>query len=183
MNVNYVFLAPGFEEIEAITPIDVLRRAGLDVKSVSVADSLEVAGAHGVVIKADMMFADADVNNANWLILPGGLPGASNLLEFKPLADSLKAHAAKKGNLAAICAAPGLVLGSLGILSGKRFSTYPSFEKYAPDAIYEDKRVVVEDNIVTGNGPSSALQFALAIVASEMGENLATEVASGMLAK
>lgn len=181
MNKNYVFLAEGFEEIEALTPVDVLRRAGLDVKMISLTDKLEVRGAHGVLVTADARFEYVDFSDANWLILPGGLPGAQNLYDFEPLRKLLLEHAAQKKNIAAICAAPGLVLGQLGILDDKYATCYPGFEKYFPKANYRKEAVVSLNHIITGNGPASALKFALAIVAADMGLAAADDISNAMM--
>ena len=181
MNKNYVFLAEGFEEIEALTPVDVLRRAGLDVKMVSITDSLEVRGAHGVLVTANVCIADVDFADANWLILPGGMPGAQNLYDCEPLRKALLDHAAKEKNIAAICASPGIVLGQLGILDGKYATCYPGFEKYFPKAIYRKEQVVSLNHIITGNGPAAALKFALAIIAADMGLATADDISSQMM--
>lgn len=180
---SFIFLAEGFEEIEAITPADVMRRAGMDVKTVSITDKLEVTGAHGVTVKADMTFAEADFEGAEWLIMPGGLPGARNLHEFEPLNELLKKQAVK-GKIAAICASPAMVLAPTGVLNGLDATGYPGTEDglKAGGATVKSDRVVALDRIVTGNGPSSSLLFALAIVANSMGEGVAREIASGMLA-
>lgn len=180
MHRSYLFLAEGFEEIEALTPVDVMRRAGMDIKTVSITDSREVTGAHGVTVTADMTFKEADFDNSEWLILPGGMPGATNLGNFAPLCDLLKVH---KGKIAAICAAPAEVLAPLGLLEGKEATCYPSFAEKAKEhgAIMRDAPVVALERLITANGPSSALRFALAIVANSLGESTAQEIGSGML--
>ncbi|MBJ2195648.1 MAG: DJ-1/PfpI family protein [Muribaculaceae bacterium] len=180
MNTSYIFLAPGFEEIEALTVLDVMRRAGMDVKTVSITDERNVAGAHGVTVTADLLYSETDFITPEWLILPGGMPGATNLSEFAPL-NTLLVNQAQSGKIAAICASPGVVLGPLGILDGKEATCYPGFEKLMPYAIHRDTQVIALDRIITANGPSAALRFALAIVANSMGESVAQEVGSGML--
>lgn len=180
MNTSYIFLAPGFEEIEALTVLDVMRRAGMDVKTVSITDERNVAGAHGVTVTADLLYSETDFITPEWLILPGGMPGATNLSKFAPL-NTLLVNQAQSGKIAAICASPGVVLGPLGILDGKEATCYPGFEKLMPDAIHRDTQVIALDRIITANGPSAALRFALAIVANSMGESVAQEVGSGML--
>ena len=127
MKSSYLFLAPGFEEVEALTPVDVMRRAGIDVKTVSVTASRDVEGAHGVTVKADMTFDEADFSDCDWLVLPGGMPGATNLYECKPLCSLLLKHNAEGGHIAAICASPAVVLGGLGLLDGKEATCYPGF--------------------------------------------------------
>lgn len=180
-NRSYLFLAEGFEEIEALTVVDVMRRAGMDVKTVSIATKHSVRGAHGVEVTADILMKDVDMANAEWLILPGGLPGSSNLAACATLNDMLRKQSAEGGKIAAICAAPALVLAPLGILDGREATCYPGMEQHCPKAIMRPDRVVALDNLITGNGPSSALRFALAIVANSMGESQAQAVGSAML--
>ncbi len=179
---SFIFLAEGFEEIEAITPVDVMRRGGMDVKTVSITDKYEVTGAHGVTVKADLTFAEADFEGAEWLIMPGGLPGAQNLHDFAPLNELIKKHAVN-GKIAAICASPAMVLAPTGVLNGLEATGYPGTEEglKAGGATVKDERVVALDRVVTGNGPSSSLLFALAIVANSMGANVAQTIGSGML--
>ncbi|MEE0978020.1 MAG: DJ-1 family glyoxalase III [Muribaculaceae bacterium] len=184
MKVSYLFLAKGFEEIEAITPVDVMRRAGMNVKTVSITSDREVTGANGVTVKADFLFSDCVFNSKEieWLVIPGGMPGAENLHNFQPLNDLLQTHAANGGKIAAICASPAVVLSPLGILDGREATCYPGMEKLCHKEVkMRDQRVVALEKIITGNGPSSALPFALAIVANSMGESVAQEVGSGML--
>lgn len=181
MNRSFLFLADGFEEIEALTVVDVMRRAGMDVKTVSINETVTVTGAHGVSVNADILFSDADFKNAEWLITPGGMPGSSNLASFRPLTELLTRHYADGGKIAAICAAPALVLYPLGILDNREATCYPGMEQGLDNAIMRDAPVISLPNLITGNGPSSALRFALAIVAESMGEQIAQEVGSGML--
>lgn len=180
MHRSFIFLAEGFEEIEALTVVDVMRRAGMDVKSVSITTDKKVTGAHGITVEADMTFKEADFENSEWLIVPGGMPGSSNLAAFPALCDLLKVH---KGKIAAICAAPAVVLAPLGLLDGKEATCYPGFEAALKEngAIVRDGSVIALDKIITANGPSSAMRFALAIVANSMGDNIAQEVGGGML--
>ncbi len=177
---SFIFLAEGFEEIEALTVVDVMRRAGMDIKTVSITSTKEVSGAHGIKVTADLTFKEADFSDTEWLIIPGGMPGASNQAAFEPLCDLLKIHAAK-GKVAAICAAPAVVLAPLGILDGKEATCYPGFESQCRNAVMRDVPVVTLENLITANGPSAALRFALAIVANSLGSNIAQEVGSGML--
>ena len=129
----YAFLATGFEEVEALGPIDVCRRAGLTVKTVSITDELTVVGAHGVGIVADSMFDDNDYFDADMLFLPGGMPGATNLDAHAGLRKVILAHHEAGKALAAICAAP-LVYGNLGLTQGKKMTCYPGFEQYLTGA-------------------------------------------------
>ena len=180
---SYVFLADGFEEIEAITPVDVLRRAGIEVKTVSINDTHRVTGAHGIEVNADLTFKQADFADCEWLILPGGMPGATNLAAFRPLTELIKVHAENGRKLAAICASPAVVLAPLGVLKNRKAICYPGFEGALKDADAEvtPGRAVIDGNIITSNGPSSALDFALAIVAETKSRGVANEVAGGML--
>ncbi len=182
MQRSFIFLAEGFEEIEVITPIDVMRRAGLDVKSVSITDSHDVTGAHGVTVKADLTFAEADFEGAEWLIIPGGMPGAVNLQECEALSSLLKTHAAK-GKIASICASPAVVLAPLGLLKDKEATCYPGMEAGLKEggAVVRDVPVMALDRIITANGPASAMRFALAIVANSLGDAAAQQVGGGML--
>lgn len=180
MKQSFIFLADGFEEIEALTVVDVMRRAGMSIKTVSVTDKSVVTGAHGIPVTTDTLISDIDTSDAEWLICPGGMPGSTNLAECDTLNEKLKAHAAH-GKIAAICAAPAVVLAPLGILTDKKATCYPGFEKHCHGAIMQDTPVVALNNIITANGPSAALRFALAIVANSMGANIAHQVGSGML--
>lgn len=180
MHRSFIFLAEGFEEIEALSVVDVLRRAGMDIKTVSITESKEVMGAHGITVKADLTFKEADFANSEWLILPGGMPGATNLAADEALCDLLKVH---KGKIAAICASPGVVLAPLGLLEGREVTCYPGFDEACRQhgAVVRDVPVMALNNLITGNGPSAALRFALAIVANSLGESTAQQVGSAML--
>ena len=183
MTRSYLFLAEGFEEIEAITPIDVLRRAGIDVTTVSISESRLVRGAHGVKVEAEATLSEVELQDIEWLILPGGMPGATNLAGSEALSSLLKRHHSGGGKIAAICASPAVVLAPLGILKGIEATCYPSFDPQliSGGAIYRDRPVVALDSIITANGPSSALEFALAIVANTKGDYVSNDVACGML--
>ena len=182
MKESFVFLAAGFEEIEALTVIDVLRRAGMNVQTVSITSALQVRGAHGVTVNADLLFDNTLFSDPDWLILPGGMPGATNLFEFSPLQGVLKSQAeSDKGRIAAICAAPAVVLGQLGLLKGQKATCYPGFENLIEGATLIDEPVVVSNKFVLGNGPANALPWALSIVKEALGQEQAAKVASGML--
>ena len=182
MKTIFVFLADGFEEIEAITPIDVLRRAGLNVQTVSVMDKQTVSGAHGIPVVADKMFADIHLEDAEMLLLPGGLPGATNLDAHQGLSDMIMTFASEGKALAAICAAP-LVFGNRGLLQGKKATCYPGFESYLTGAEYTAALVEKDDNFITAKGPGAAMDFAFAIVEKYCGVEKVNEVKSGMMIK
>lgn len=181
MNVSYVFLADGFEEVEALTCVDVMRRAGMPVVTVSINPDLVVVGAHGVTVIADSLFEDQDYDDAEWLVLPGGVPGAPNLAAHESLCDALQAQNARGGKVAAICASPAVVFAPLGILSHRQAVCYPGMESEAGDVDWCDAPVAVDGHVVTGNGPAAAAPFALTIVAESLGRDKAAEVAAGML--
>jgi len=176
----YVFLANGFEDIEALIPVDVLRRGGVEVVTVSVTgDSQVVETAHRVQIVADAMFEDCDFSDADLLMLPGGMPGASNLNNHEGVRQALlEQHAAGK-RVAAICAAP-LVLGGLGILRGKRATCYPGFEQTLEGATYTGDLCTVDDNVTTGEGPAAAFPFAYELLSQLKDADTANQVATGM---
>ena len=180
MKTIFVFLAEGFEEIEALTPVDVLRRAGLFVQTVSVMDEQVVAGAHGVPVVADKMFAEINPEDAEMILLPGGLPGATNLDAHEGLSRMILDFAAAEKPLAAICAAP-LVLGNRGLLQGKKATCYPGFETYLQGAEYTAALVEKDGNIITGKGPGAAMEFAFAIVEKYCGIDKVNELKQGMM--
>ena len=182
MKTIFVFLADGFEEIEAITPIDVLRRAGLNVQTVSVMDKQTVSGAHGIPVVADKMFADIHLEDAEMLLLPGGLPGATNLDVHQGLSKMIMAFASEEKPLSAICAAP-LVFGNRGLLQGKKATCYPGFESYLTGAEYTAALVETDGNFITAKGPGAAMDFAFAIVEMYCGVEKVNELKSGMMIK
>ena len=180
MKTIFVFLADGFEEIEALTPVDVLRRAGLSVQTVSVMDEQVVKGAHGVPVMADKMFADVNPEDAEMILLPGGMPGATNLDAHEGLSKMILEFAKAKKDFAAICAAP-LVLGNRGLLEGKNATCYPGFETYLQGAEYTAALVEKDDNFITGKGPGAAMEFAFAIVEKYCGAGMVSELKKGMM--
>ena len=180
MKTIFVFLAEGFEEIEALTPVDVLRRAGLSVQTVSVMDEQVVAGAHGVPVLADKMFAEINPEDAEMILLPGGLPGATNLDAHAGLGQMIQDFAKEEKPLAAICAAP-LVFGNRGLLQGKKATCYPGFETYLQGAEYTAALVEKDGNFITGKGPGAAMEFAFAIVEKYCGIDKVNELKQGMM--
>lgn len=177
--MNYIFLTAGFEEIEALTVIDILRRADISIQSVSITDKLEVVGAHDITVYADCLLAEVDFTQADYLILPGGMPGATHLANCEALTSKLKVHHAAQKPLAAICAAP-LVLGRLGLLKGLDATCYPGFESELQGAHLSEQTVVQSQHIVTAKGPAYALDFALQLVANIKGEDVAANVRKAM---
>lgn len=165
----YEFLANGFEEVEGLAPVDILRRGGVDIKTVSVTGSEYVETSHGITIKADLTIENADLSDADMLLLPGGLPGATNLRDHEGVrAALLEQHKAGR-RIGAICAAP-LVLGSLGLLEGRRATCYPGFEKYMTGAEYTAQLFTEDGTIITGEGPAATLPYAYKILSYFVGE-------------
>ena len=175
----YQFMADGFEDIEALAPVDVLRRGGVDIQTVSITGRLEVESAHGVTILADLLFEDADLGDADLLMLPGGMPGASNLDAHEGVKAALLRQAEAGKKVAAICAAP-FVLGKLGILKGKRATCYPGFEKFLEGAEYTADLFTVDGNVTTGEGPAAAFPYAYSLLSQLVDKQTADQIAEGM---
>lgn len=178
----YEFLATGFEDIEALIPLDIMRRAGVDFKTVSIIGDLYVESAHGVSIKADMLIEDADMSDADLIMLPGGLPGATNLNAHNGVKKAIIEQNARGKMIGAICAAP-MVLGGIGLLQGRRATCYPGFEKYLEGAEYTHELCAVDGNITTGEGPAAALPYAYTLLAALTDRQTADQVAEGMMYK
>lgn len=176
----FIFLADGFEEIEALTVVDLLRRAGIDISMVSISGNLQVTGSHQIPVTADLLFDEADYDMADLLVLPGGMPGTSHLMEHEGLDKLLRTFHTKKKNMAAICAAPS-VLGSKGILAGKSATCYPGFESKLTDSKVVDQDVVVDQNVVTSKGLGTAIDFSLAIIKKLVDEDTAKRIASEIM--
>ena len=176
MKISYLFLAEGFEEIEALTVVDMMRRAGMEIRTVSITDEKIVSGAHGISVSADMLLKEVDFGTAEWLILPGGMPGSKNLGGCARLVDALKVHAAAEKPLAAT-----FVLGVNGMLENRAATCYPGFEGMLHGAVVSGRMVEIDRNIVTGKGPAAALDFASAIIGMSKGKEAIKEVRLGML--
>ena len=173
-----VFLAEGFEEVEALTAVDVCRRAGIDVTTVSITGEKLVTGAHAVPVQADRLFEDVDYDSMDGLVLPGGMPGTKYLQEHEGVNRLVKQFASGGKLTAAICAAPS-VFGNAGILKGIPATVYPGCETEGVN--WTGAAVEVSGNIITGKGPGLAAKFALALVSYLTGEEKAREVSRGML--
>lgn len=176
----YVFLADGFEDIEALAPVDILRRGGVEVKTVSIMHRTTVISAHQVPVVADLLFGDEDMSGAQLLVLPGGMPGAANLNAHKKLGDLLVKQNKRGALIAAICAAP-MVLGSLGLLKGKRATCYPGFESAMEGATYTATLVEQDGNIITGEGPAAALPFGYRLLLLLKDDDTVKQLQDGMM--
>lgn len=171
-------LAQGFEEIEAITIVDVLRRADIDVTTLFL-DKNPVVGSHNITVFADNNINEIDHEHIESIILPGGMPGSKNLKESNTIISLIKQVSLKNGLIGAICAAP-MVLGHAGILQGRDATCYPGFEHEMKGANPVDKPVVIDSNIITSKGPGSAIPFALEIVERLKGSEMKSELKKKM---
>ncbi len=176
----YIFLADGFEEIEAITPVDVLRRAEINVVTVSISENLQVKGAHNISVLADAKFTDTDFSDADLLVLPGGMPGALNLNNHKSLIELLVDFSSQGKLIGAICAAP-FILGEQGLLKNRNATCYPGFEDKLKEANYTGSPLEVADHLITAKGVGAAMKFALQLVTMLKGKELANDLAVKMV--
>ena len=175
----YLFLAEGFEEIEGLTVVDLLRRANIDIIMVSITGDNHVTGSHQITTMADALFEDVDYSDAEMLVLPGGLPGTINLLEHKGLDRLLRDFASEDRKLAAICAAPR-VLGTKGLLKGKKATCYPGNEDALLGAHVINTAVVNDGNITTGKGMGTAIDFSLSLIKTLKGSEEASRIAQAI---
>jgi 4-methyl-5(b-hydroxyethyl)-thiazole monophosphate biosynthesis len=164
------FLAEGFEEVEAVTPIDYLRRAGIEVTVASIKNDRTVTGAHGISLAADTSIAELETSGrlsaAAWdaVFVPGGMPGAANLAACAPVGSFYREMAAAGKIIAAICASPAVFLAPLALLEGKKFTGYPGTENQVKGGTWSAGTVVVDANLITIRGPGTAAVFALALI-------------------
>lgn len=190
MKGSYVFLADGFEEIEALATVDILRRAGIDAETVSIDEEGFVSGAHGITVTVDRIWPELladlrleDTEKEDLMVFPGGMPGAKNLSEQPDLMAIAQRHFDEGGTIAAICAAPGVVVSKLNGVAGKKATCYDGFEGLMQQAgmVYEKAPAVTDGNLITGRGPGCAVDFALAIVESVCGKEKADALRAGMM--
>jgi len=179
----YVHLADGFETIEALTIVDLLRRAEIEIETVSVTGSLKVCSAQGVEVIADILFEDAVYDNCDMIVLPGGGGGATTLAAHDELMDKIYSFANMGKKISAICASPSVVLGPAGILDGLKACCYPTMEGGMKGAKVSMDDVVVSENIITSRGPATSIPFALAIIESLRGKEAADKIAEDILYK
>lgn len=176
--VVFVLLADGFEEMEAICVIDILRRGGIEVKTAGLGGGL-IQGSHGIIVKSDIPLGELDVLGADMIVLPGG-PGHKKLLENDVVKRELKKAKDNDIKIGAICAAPA-VLANAGVLDGMNATIYTGMENELKDAVYKDADVVVDGNIVTGRGPALAMEFALELLNQLKGEEVMHKIKKGLL--
>lgn len=180
---TFVMLGNGFDEIEALAPVDVMRRAGMEVFTVSMTDKRLVRGATGNNIVADMGISDLNPEQIDWLIFPGANKSEDAVNLDESLNNIVKDHWDKGGNIAAICAAPALILGPLGIIKGVKATGYPFLKEDLErnGGIYSDESVVIGDRMITSKGPGTTLEFALAIVRKAKGPETEKALREGMV--
>lgn len=180
---TFVMLGNGFDEIEALAPVDVMRRAGMEVFTVSMTDKRLVRGATGNNIVADMGISDLNPAQIDWLVFPGADKSEDAVNLDESLNDIVKDHWDKGGNIAAICAAPALILGPLGIIKGVKATGYPFLKEDLErnGGIYSDESVVIGDRMITSKGPGTTLEFALAIVRKAKGPETEKALREGMV--
>lgn len=178
--VVYILLAEGFEEIEALTPADLLRRAGVDVRLVGVTGKT-VRGAHGIGVETDLEIDAADFDNAEMIVLPGGMPGTTNLYADARVTAAVRKMAEEGKYVAAICAAPSVILGGMGLLAGKKATCYPGMEDGMKGAAALDRNCVVDGQVITGRAVGGALDFGCALVSALCGEEQARKVSAAVV--
>ena len=176
----YVFLADGFEEIEALCPIDLMRRAGIDVTTVAISDKRQVIGSHNISVEADILMDQLKIDELPELImLPGGMPGAVNLSEDRRLCHLLQSSASEGVIIAAICAAP-FILGNLGLLENREATCYPGYERSLTGARISEKGVVRDGKFITAAGMGVSFEFGLEIVRALRGFEAAERIADSI---
>ena len=176
-----LFLADGFEEVEALTVVDYLRRMDIDVETVSITEDKKVRGAHNITVIADNIVSELkDIDPYNGVVIPGGLPGATNLRDNPKVIEIVKELNKNKKLTAAICAGP-IVLERAGIIKGKKITSYPGFEDQLKEGIYMEENIVRDGSIITGRGPALAVDFAIEIVDYLLGEEKAMELKRDIL--
>lgn len=177
MKRTAVFLADGFEEIEALTVVDIIRRGNVECDMVSI-KNIEVTGAHGIKVKSDKIL-DETINDYDLIVFPGGMPGATNLKQDKKVIEVVKKFYKEGKLVSAICAAP-IVLAQAGIIEGKNITSYPGFEEQLKGCNYKEDRVVVDGNIITSRGPATAMEFAYKLL-EVLGNETYNDLKKGML--
>ena len=177
-----IFLAEGFEEVEALTVVDICRRCGIDIDMVSIAEEVQVVSSHSVTVTADKTFSQAEFDTYDMLILPGGMPGTKNLEAHEPLMKQIDAFYAGGRYIAAICAAPS-IFGHRGILKGRNACSYPSFESHLESASVTEGPVEISDHVITSRGMGTAIDFGLAVAGLLGTPEKAEEIAKAIVYK
>ncbi len=176
----YILLAEGFEEVEALTPVDLLRRAGIETKLVGVTGET-VCGARGISVVTDLDMDEIDLSSADMLVLPGGMPGTTNLYADNRVTDAVRTMADADKYVAAICAAPSIILGGMGLLEGRKATCYPGMEDGMKGAEAVKTTCVTDGKFITSCGVGGALDFACALITALAGREKADEIASSVV--
>lgn len=176
----YILLAEGFEEVEALTPVDLLRRAGIETKLVGVTRET-VCGARGISVVTDLGMDEIDLSSADMLVLPGGMPGTTNLYADNRVTDAVRTMADADKYIAAICAAPSIILGGMGLLEGRKATCYPGMEDGMKGAEAVKTTCVTDGKFITSCGVGGALDFACALITALAGREKADEIASSVV--
>ena len=182
MKKAIVLLAKGFEEVEALTVVDVLRRGGVHCITCSIDGSEEVLGSHSIHVKANNLIEKVDVDKYDVLVIPGGMPGAANLRDSEKVIELVKKFNTENKILAAICAGP-IVFGKAGLLKGKKVTSYPGFEGELGAVTYCEDSVVQDDNIITSRGPATAMHFSFKILENLVDGETVENLKKAMLLK
>ena len=180
MSKVFIFMAEGHEEIEALTVVDLLRRAGIDIEMVSITGNKRVPGSHGIISVSDKLIEQVDLDSADMLVLPGGMPGTLNLELCQPLMDAIHSFNGQGKHIAAICAAP-TVFGKAGLLEGKVATCYPGMEADLVGAKVSTDKVCHDGNIITSRGLGTAIEFALEIIKTLDSQDKADKIATSVV--
>ena len=175
-----VFLADGFEEVEALTAVDLLRRARVYVDTVSITDEYKVHGAHGINVQTEDLFDEVNFDEFDMIVLPGGMPGTTNLMNHAGARQIVTEFAQAGKPVGAICAAP-TILADLGLLEGRKATCYPACEDNMKGAVLKDTSVVVDENLITSRGVGTAIDFALELISTLVGQEMAKKIASDIV--
>ena len=178
----YIFLADGFEDIEGLTVVDLMRRAGITITTVSIKNTKQITTSHGIPMLTDTTFHETDFSDADMLVLPGGQPGTTHLGAFEPLTGLVKNFYDNGGKIAAICAAP-TVFAEIGLLHGKKATAYPACMEGLGDAVKSEENVVIDGNITTSRGLGTAVDFALSLISQLLGQEKADQIAESVVYK
>lgn len=182
MSKVYIFFADGYEDIEGLTVVDLMRRAGIDIQTVSIKESREITTSHGIEMKTDLIFSETDFSDADMLVIPGGMPGTKYLGEYKPLCDLLTSFYNDGKKIAAICAAP-TVFAKLGFLEGRTATAYPTCMDGLAGAIRSEEEVVIDGNVTTSRGLGTAIPFALSLIEQLISKEKSEEIAESVVFK
>lgn len=182
MKKAIVLLAKGFEEVEALTVVDVLRRGGIHCITCSINGEREVIGSHSIHVKANNSLEDIDVDKYDALIIPGGMPGATNLRDDNKVISLVKKFNEESKILAAICAGP-IVLAKAAVISGRKVTSYPGFQGELGEVQYKEEMVVQDDNIITSRGPATSLYFAFKILENLAEKKIVEDLKEAMMVK